>query len=243
MADRKIILITGASSGLGLAITKSLSASDSFEVVATARKISQELKDICDTHENCHFHRLDLLEHGKLQGWVAELTRLYGKPYGLINNAAIARDGVLATMHDSEISDLISTNVISTILLTKYVSRKMLAQKEGRIINISSVIASTGYSGLSVYAASKSAIEGFTKSLSRELGRLGVTVNAIAPGYMKTKMTSGIEQKKLDQIARRSALKRLVSVDEVANSVEFLLSESAASITGITLTVDAGNTA
>jgi 3-oxoacyl-[acyl-carrier protein] reductase len=119
----------------------------------------------------------------------------------------------------------------------------MMADGGGRIVNISSIIASTGYSGLSVYAATKASLIGFTRSLAREVGRAGVNVNAVAPGFVSTEMTQSITEENRQQIARRSALKRLVEVDDVANAVDFLMSDGARNITGSVITVDAGNSA
>jgi 3-oxoacyl-[acyl-carrier protein] reductase len=119
----------------------------------------------------------------------------------------------------------------------------MMAQRVGRIVNVASVVAFTGYSGLSVYSATKAALIGFTRSLAREVGAFGITVNAIAPGFVDTDMTSELGEAERTKIAGRSALKRLATPQEVAGSVEFLLSDAAAGITGTTLTVDAGNTA
>jgi len=128
-------------------------------------------------------------------------------------------------------------------VLTKYVVRAMMADGGGRIVNISSIVASTGYSGLSVYAATKASLLGFTRSLAREVGRAGVNVNAVAPGFVATEMTQSLTEEHKQQIARRSALKRMVDVDDVANAVEFLMSEKSRNITGTVITVDAGNTA
>ena len=119
----------------------------------------------------------------------------------------------------------------------------MMVERAGRIVNISSIVASTGYSGLSAYAATKASLIGFTRSLAREVGPLGITVNAIAPGFVDTQMTQELSGAQREQIIRRSALRRMVDVDDIAGSVEFLLSERARNITGITLTVDAGNIA
>jgi len=133
--------------------------------------------------------------------------------------------------------------VLSPIILTKYVIRHMMADGGGRVINMSSIIASTGYNGLSVYGATKAAATGFTRSLAREVGKLGITVNAIAPGFVDTELTQslGLEQKQ--RIAGRSALRRLPETDDVASMVEYLLGEGGRKITGTVLTVDAGNTA
>jgi 3-oxoacyl-[acyl-carrier protein] reductase len=128
-------------------------------------------------------------------------------------------------------------------VLTKYAARSMMTQRAGRIVNLASVTAITGYSGLSVYSATKASLVGFTQALARELGPLGITVNAVAPGFIKTDMTQELDAAQLDQIARRSALRRLADPLDVARSVEFLLGDGARNITGTVLTIDAGNTA
>jgi 3-oxoacyl-[acyl-carrier protein] reductase len=179
----------------------------------------------------------------RLHEFVRQVTTMHGPIYGLINNAALGYDGVLATMHESQIGEMLRVNVEAPILLAKYCSRSMLLQRKGRIVNVSSIIASTGFSGLSVYGASKSALSGLTRSLSRELGKAGITVNTLAPGYMATEMTVGLQGEKLEAIRRRSPLGRLATVEEAASAVAFLLSADASSITGATLTVDAGSTA
>jgi 3-oxoacyl-[acyl-carrier protein] reductase len=171
------------------------------------------------------------------------MTKNHGHIYGLINNAALGHDGVLATMHESSIRALLKINIEAPILLTKYVSRSMLLNRYGRILNISSIIGSTGFTGLSVYGATKSALTGFSKSLARELGPKDITVNTLAPGYMETNMTTGLSGEKLQKIKRRSCLGRLADVKDVANMVLYLLSDEAAGITGATFTIDAGSTA
>jgi 3-oxoacyl-[acyl-carrier protein] reductase len=160
----------------------------------------------------------------------------------LVNNAGIGLDGVLATMHQSDIERLIATNLVGPIILTKYIARTMLSQGEGRIINISSIIASTGFHGLSVYAASKAGIEGFTRSLSRELGKMKITVNCVAPGYMETEMTSGLSDAKMGAVRRRAPL-GLPLTSDAAGAVAYLLGDDAARVTGTVLTVDGGSTA
>jgi len=146
-------------------------------------------------------------------------------------------------MHNSTIERLVRVNTVSPIVLTKYVVRSMMSEGGGRIVNVASIIGFTGYSGLSVYAATKASMLGFTRSLAREVGRLGVNVNAIAPGFLDTDMTQGMESEERQKVARRSALRRLPEVDDVANAVEFLLGDGAKSITGTVITVDAGSTA
>ena len=145
-------------------------------------------------------------------------------------------------MHSTEISKILRVNLESAIVLTKYASRSMLINSVGRIVNISSIIAATGFNGLSVYAASKAGIEGFTRSLSRELGRSNITVNCVAPGYMETDMTSGMKGDKIDSIRRRSPL-GLAHVEDIAGAVSYLLSQETERVTGTVITVDGGSTA
>jgi len=133
--------------------------------------------------------------------------------------------------------------VLSPIILTKHVVRHMMADGAGRIINISSIIASTGYNGLSVYGATKAAATGFTRSLAREVGKLGITVNAIAPGFVDTELTQNLSEDQRQRIAGRSALRRLPETDDIARMVEYLLGDGGRNITGSVLTIDAGNTA
>jgi 3-oxoacyl-[acyl-carrier protein] reductase len=146
-------------------------------------------------------------------------------------------------MRDQDIQKLVQLNTVSPMILSKYVVRSMMAQRNGRIINIASIVASTGYSGLSVYSATKASLIGFTRSLAREVGQLGITVNALAPGFVSTEMTQELDEAQRQQIARRSAMKRMPDPIDVARSVEFLLGDGGRNVTGTTLTIDAGNTA
>ena len=146
-------------------------------------------------------------------------------------------------MHNSQIEALIRLNTLSPIVLTKYVVRSMMADGRGRIVNMSSIIGSTGYNGLAAYGATKASMVGFTKSLAREVGKLGITVNAVAPGFVETELTGSMTEDDRKRIAGRSALRRLIEPDDVANAVAYLLSDAARNVTGTVLTVDAGNTA
>ena len=239
----KLVIVTGASRGLGLAICRQL-LQQGFTVLAVARTLSTDLNALTEQYGSAlTFVSADLSDLDNIQPLCSELIKQHGRPYALINNAAVGYDGVLATMHNSEINTLLNLNVQAPILLTKYLLRPMLLNQSGRIINISSIIARTGFNGLSVYAASKAALEGFTKSLSREVGKAGITVNCVAPGYMQTEMTNSLQGDKLESIKRRSPLGRLATPDDAAAAVLYLLSEQAAAVTGTTITVDAGSTA
>ena len=237
-----LIIVTGASKGLGLAICKRL-LNENYRVVGIARSKSDEFEILENSNkEKLVYVQYDFNNTKEIHELVKSITAEHGNIYGLINNAAIGHDGILGTMHESQISELIRVNIEAPIVLTKYASRSMLMKLRGRIINISSIIASTGFSGLSVYGATKASITGFTKSLARELGKANITVNSVAPGYMKTEMTSKLEDEKLQSITRRSPLGRLATVEDVAGAVVYLLSNDAKNITGTTITVDAGST-
>ena len=192
--------------------------------------------------DSLFFKAFDLEDTSSIPGLVKELRKEFGSIHGLVNNAGLGTSGVLGTMHDSQIERLVRLNTVSPIILTKYVLRSMMADSCGRIVNVASIVGFTGYSGLSVYSATKASMIGFTRSLAREVGPLGINVNAVAPGFLDTEMTDSLTGPQRDQIARRSALHRLAQVDDVANAVEFLLSDKARNITGTVLTVDAGNT-
>lgn len=238
-----LIVVTGSSKGLGLAVCKRL-LEENYKVVGIARNKSDDFKLLEEKYENNLFYEeYDFNNIEGIHDLVKKVTKKYGHIYGLVNNAALGHDGVLGTMHESQISELIRVNVEAPILLTKYVSRSMLMKLRGRVINISSIIATTGFNGLSVYGATKASLNGFTKSLARELGKAKITVNSIAPGYMETAMTAGLQGEKLQSIKRRSPLGHLASVEDVAGTVIYLLSNDAKNITGTTITVDAGSTA
>src|ERR1700722_12508248 len=241
------VIVTGGSRGLGLAMARTLAASG-YRVIAVARSETEELtaasRAAADGGRGAiEFRACDLSDFGRIAPLVKGLRADFGPLYGLVNNAGLGTSGLLSTMRDQDIQRLIALNTVSPILLTKYVVRTVMAQREGRIINVSSIVAFTGYSGLSVYSATKAALLGFTRSLAREVGQLGITVNAIAPGFVATEMTAELDDSQRQQIARRSALKRMPDPSDVARSVEFLLGEGGRNITGTTLTIDAGNTA
>jgi 3-oxoacyl-[acyl-carrier protein] reductase len=236
------VVVTGGSRGIGLGIATAL-AQSGYEVIAIARRLGPALELAMAQHTNLQFFPIDLTDLATLPEHVRRLRNQVGPIYGLVNNAGIGTAGILSTMPDEQIAQVLQTNVIAPITLTKYVLRSMMAARAGRVVNIASVVASAGYSGLSAYSASKAAMVGFTRSLAREVGSLGVTVNAVAPGFIATEMTHGLTDKQRQQIERRSALQRMATVEEVAAAVEFLMSDRAAAITGTVMTVDAGNTA
>jgi 3-oxoacyl-[acyl-carrier protein] reductase len=241
------VIVTGASRGLGLAITAALAASG-HRVLAVARSESAQLRAVMAAAAQAgtgevQFHRFDLLETSAIAAFVSHLRKQAGPLFGLVNNAGVGTSGVLALMREEEIETLIRLNTLAPIVLTKYVVRSMMSARAGRIVNVSSIVGATGYHALSVYSASKASLLGFTRSLAREVGQLGITVNAVAPGFVTTEMTAELGEAQREQIIRRSALRRLADPEDVAATVDFLLSDKARNITGTTLTVDAGSTA
>lgn len=241
------VIVTGGSRGLGLGIARQLAAAG-YRAIALARKENEQLTGAMQEAElaspgSFEFIPVDLADIEGIANFIKKVRKDFGPIYGLVNNAGISFDGNLALMRTSQIEQLVRVNTLSPIVLTKHVARSMISEGCGRIVNIASITAFSGYSGLSVYSATKASIIGFTRSLAREVGRLGVNVNAVAPGFVDTDLTHGLSELQRQQITRRSSLKRLTSVTDVANAVEFLLSDKAESITGTVLTVDAGSTA
>jgi 3-oxoacyl-[acyl-carrier protein] reductase len=241
------VIVTGASRGLGLCIARRLSTAG-YKVAAIARKETDQLRTAAAEAKGAdrgsiEFIPFDLSSTGDIPQLARTIRKHFGPVYGLVNNAATGFDGALAIMHNSQIEQMVRLNTLSPILLTKYVVRSMLADGGGRIVNVASIAGFTGYTGLSVYAATKASLIGFTRSLAREVGARGVSVNAVAPGFLDTDMTEKLDEEQRQQIERRSALRRLATVEDVADAVEFLLSDKSKSITGTVLTVDAGNTA
>lgn len=243
----KNVIVTGASRGIGLDIARGL-ASAGYRVLAIARGETEALKAAIAEAGNggaghIHFTSFDLLNTHDIPDLVRDLRTGQGPIYALVNNAGIGTEGLLASMPIADIERLVALNTLAPIVLAKHAVRSMMAAGEGRIVNISSIVASTGYAGLSAYSATKASLLGFTRSLAREVGSLGITVNAIAPGFIATEMTKGADTGQLAAVARRSSLKRLAETQDVAHMVEFLLGEKARNITGAVVTVDAGATA
>jgi 3-oxoacyl-[acyl-carrier protein] reductase len=239
------VLLTGATRGLGLALAERL-VGEGYSVIGVARSCTPEFSQLVtqrDKHAGrAHFVEYDLFDLDGIHDLVKAITTEHGGLYGLVNNAALGVDGVLATLHARDIERTLRVNLHAPIHLVKYASRSMIPRKRGRIVNISSIIAVTGFSGLSVYAATKAGLEGMTRSLARELGRVGITVNCVAPGFMETDMTLSLQGEKLESIKRRCPL-GLAQLGDVAGAVSYLLGPDAGKVTGTVLTVDGGSTA
>ncbi|MCW3039967.1 MAG: 3-oxoacyl-ACP reductase, partial [Solirubrobacterales bacterium] len=160
----------------------------------------------------------------------------------LINNAGVAREGVIGLFSDEDLDQVVDLNIKGTVYVTRAATRVMLVKRAGSIVNISSIVGLSGYRGLSVYAATKAALDGFTRSLARELGSRNITVNSVAPGYLRTEMSHGLDEAQMIQITRRTPLGRLGDPSDVARAILFLTDPANRFITGQVLVVDGGLT-
>jgi len=237
----KIVLITGASRGIGKAIADKFGELGAFVVgTATTEKNAEQISKYLS--ENKHLGTglaLNISDKSSVEEFAAKLKEL-GAPSILVNNAGITRDNLLMRMKDDEWEDVINTNLTGMYRVTKLCLRAMMKARYGRIINISSVVGLSGNPGQTNYSATKAGMIGFTKSLAREIGSRGITVNAVAPGFIETDMTDELTDEVRESILKQITLGRLGQANEVASVVEFLASDNAAYITGQTLSVNGG---
>ncbi|MGD2075316.1 MAG: 3-oxoacyl-ACP reductase FabG [Gammaproteobacteria bacterium] len=240
--SQEVALVTGASRGIGRAIALALGAqgasvagtatTDEGAAVIQATLAEQGLKGLG--------LRLDVTEPESIDAAVQRIQESFGAPTVLVNNAGITRDNLLLRMKDDEWSSVLDTNLGSVYRLSKACVRGMMKAKRGRIINIGSVVASTGNPGQSNYCAAKAGMIGFTRSLARELGARGITVNAVAPGFIDTDMTRALPADQREALIKQIPAGRLGAPEDVAATVVFLASPQASYITGETLHVNGG---
>lgn len=242
--DQKCVILTGGSRGLGLATIRQLLA-EGYAVATCSRQNTDALAALIAERGD-----RALLWHPCAVGDEAQETAFFAAAlewvgdrrfYGLVNNAAVARDGILATLPNVDSARILEVNLLGSLRMARLALRRLLATPGGgRIINISSIIGSRGYVGLAAYSASKAGLDGLTRALAREVGRRQITVNSVAPGYLETEMSAGLEQRQRSQIVNRTPLARLGTVDDVVPMISFLLGDGARFITGQTLTIDGG---
>lgn len=233
---RMKILVTGTSRGLGLEIARELSVE--HEVVGVARNdVSQE------SASELAFRHVSGVDLSKPEA-VDELAPILAECDGLVNNAALAHDGILATQSLQDIEQMVTVNLVSVVYLTKvYIRERLANRKSGVIVNVGSVVSNRGYRGLAVYSATKGGLNSFTRALAREMGAKGFRINTILPGFVETAMSSGLAEAQRDQIIRRTPLGRLGTARDISPVVRFLLSSEAAFVTGQEFVVDGGLTA
>lgn len=237
--DKKIAIVTGASRGIGRAIAEKL-VLDGFYVIGTATSDSGAEAISAYLVDQGKGYSLNVANAEAIESFIKTVIDEFGTPAVLVNNAGITRDNLLMRMKDDEWDDIISVNLSSIFRLSKAVLRSMMKARYGRIINISSVVGSTGNAGQSNYAAAKAGMVGFSKSLAKEVGSRGITVNTVAPGFIDTDMTKELSADIKAALLTNIAVGRLGQPEEIAHAVSFLASEHAAYITGETLHVNGG---
>ncbi len=236
---KQIALITGASRGIGRAIAERL-ADDGFFVIGTATSDAGAESISVYLGENGKGMKLDVADSESVATVIKTINDDFGAPTVLVNNAGITRDNLLMRMKDDEWDDIINTNLTSVFRMSKAVLRGMMKVKTGRIINISSVVGSTGNAGQANYAAAKAGMIGFTKSMAKEVGSRNITVNTVAPGFIDTDMTRELNDEVKTALLSSIPLSRLGEAKEIAHAVAFLASAGASYITGETLHVNGG---
>lgn len=239
----KVAFITGGTRGIGKKIAITL-AKDGYNIAINYRKENDDLENIKNEIEKTNAKFLavkgDVTDIDSTQQMVNDIIKEYGKIDVLVNNAGITKDTLLVRMKKEEFEDVIDVNLIGTFNITKNVIPYMIKQRKGRIINISSVVGISGNAGQTNYSASKAGIIGFTKSLAKEVGSRNILVNAVAPGFIETQMTDILKDEVKEEISKKIPLKRMGTVEDVANVVKFLTSEDSSYITGQVIQVDGG---
>ena len=242
MLDGKIVLVTGATRGIGKAIALTLGNSGATVIgTATSEAGAQNIsKMLVDNKISGKGFVLDVTNNDQISSLVESIKNDFGSVDILVNNAGITRDNILLRMKEDEWEEIINTNLSSIYKMSKSVLRGMIKKRSGRIISITSVVGAMGNAGQSNYGASKAGIIGFTKSLAREVGVRGITVNAVAPGFIETDMTDSLPEDQKEILAAQIPMGRLGNVNEVAQAVLFLAGESGSYITAQTIHVNGG---
>ena len=227
---------------MGFAIAQKLLA-EGYWVATFSRKSSPQLQSLQQEYpDNLYWQAVDVSDAKLLAAFLKNVRQTFGRVGYLINSAGMANEGLLTTQKGTDISRMLNVNLEGTIRLSQLVAKQMMVANFGVIVNISSIVGIRGYKGVAAYSATKAAMDGFTRSLSRELGSMGVRVNSVAPGFMETDMTDQLTEKQKARIIRQTPLGRLGTVADVADVVSYLLSDKAAFLTGQTLVVDGGLT-
>ena len=242
MLAEKLVLVTGASRGIGQAIALTLGTAGATVIgTATTEKGAEAISKQFTAHKiNGQGMILNVIDDNNIAELMKNINEKYGTVDILINNAGITRDNILIRMKQEEWDEIISTNLASVFKMSKAVLRGMMKKKAGRIVSITSVVGAMGNSGQTNYAAAKAGIMGFTKSLAREVGSRGITVNTVAPGFIQTDMTDALPDEQKKALSSQIPMARLGSVDEIAQTVLFLAGEGGSCITAQTLHVNGG---
>jgi len=240
--DGRVALVTGASRGIGRAVARALAAEGAVVVVAArdTERLSAVVGEITGAGGRADGLTLDVADRASVEAAFSRLLEAHGRIDCLVNNAGVTRDNLLLRMKDEEWRQVITTNLGGAFLCTQAALRPMIKQRSGRIVNVASVVGLTGNAGQANYAASKAGLVGFTKSVAREVASRGITVNAVAPGFIETDMTAAMTDKAREAVTTAIPLGRVGSPEDVAGAVVFLASDAAAYVTGQVLGVDGG---
>lgn len=240
--ERKNILITGISKGLGLEIAKTL-LEKNYYVYGISRATSTQLETLMRIYKDqLNWKPYDLLNINGIKDEIIKDWIGFDTPiYGFVNNAAMAYDDIATNINIEKLEKMFCVNVFTPMLITKYIVRQMLLHNiKGSIIHLSSISVHTGYKGLSMYAATKGSLEAFSKNVAREWGVKGIRSNCVVAGFMETEMSSSLSSEQKDRIYSRTSLKKPTRLESVARTIEFLLSDESSSITGQNIFVDSG---
>ena len=242
MLTEKLVLVTGASRGIGQAIAVTLGTAGATVIgTATSEKGAEAISKQFTEHKiTGQGMILNVTDNNNIAELMKNINEKYGAVDILVNNAGITRDNILIRMKQAEWDEIIDTNLTSVFRMSKAVLRGMMKKKAGRIISITSVVGAMGNSGQANYAAAKAGIMGFTKSLAREVGSRGITVNAVAPGFIHTDMTDALPREQKEVLASQIPMARLGTVNEIAQTVLFLADDGGSYITAQTLHVNGG---
>lgn len=238
----KVAVVSGGSKGLGLDICKAL-LEEGYAVATFSRRCTAELEALMgQCGERFYWQSLDIADEAAMGEFFRAVKDKLGRMGYLVNSAGMAHEGLLTMMRNADIARMLQVNVGGSIALTRAALKPMMVRGGGAIVNVSSVVGVRGFKGVAAYSATKAALDGFTRSLAKEVGNLGIRVNAVAPGFMETEMTSELTDKQKARIVRQTPLNRLGTVDDVSSVVKFLLSDAARFVTGQTIVVDGGLT-
>lgn len=243
MLKNKVALVTGGGKGIGAAVAKALAAQDVLVVInySHSERAAEQLKsEILLSGGKADIFRCDVSDYNSVKAMIGDIVQHYGRLDILVNNAGIVKDNLLMRMKEEDFDKVIDINLKGAFNCIQNVARQMLKQRYGRIINISSVVGIYGNAGQANYAASKAGLIGLTKSAAKELGSRGITVNAIAPGFIRTEMTDGLNEELKKKMLGAISLGSFGNVDDIAYTVGFLASDKAGYITGQVIGVDGG---
>lgn len=242
VSNNKVVIVSGGSKGLGFGICKTLLEAG-YCVATFSRKRTPELEALLEqSGGRLYWQSVDVTDETQLSEFLRQVKEKFGRVGYLVNSAGMANEGLLTLMKGNEVSRMVQVNLEGAIALAQACAKQMMVASFGVIVNVSSIVGVRGFKGLAAYSATKAALDGFTRSLAKELGSAGIRVNSLAPGFMDTDMTSELTDRQKKRIIRQTPAGRLGTVADASSAIKFLLSDESSFITGQTLVVDGGLT-